>query len=76
MSKIIKLHKIKYYDKDLDQIKDRALTEYKQLSGQYAMTRAYITAVCVWLKEKGVLKDEDTPEYQARILTILFSTDD
>lgn len=59
---------LEFNDKDLEWISDRAQTEWKAFSGANASARAYTIAVCIWLKEKGVL--DRMPEFKKRILAI------
>lgn len=57
-------------DKDLEQIKDRAISEWKQINGENIVARAYFNSICVWLKEKGLLAVEEVPAYKHRSLSI------
>lgn len=59
-----------FNDKDLDFIKDRAISEWKQINGENALARAYMTSVCIWLREKGLLLEENMPDYKPRDLSI------
>lgn len=63
-------NKKQFNDKDLEQIKDRALFEWKQFSGENALARAYVVSVCIWLRENGLLLEENIPNYKARDLAI------
>jgi hypothetical protein len=59
-----------FNDKDLETIKDRAILEWKQINGENAVVRAYITSVCIWLRENGLLTEENIPNYKPRDLAI------
>ena len=62
--------KKQFNDKDLEFIKDRALFEWKQFSGENTLARAYVVSVCIWLRENGLLSDENIPNYKPRDLAI------
>lgn len=59
---------MKLTDKDLEKIKNRAMYELKQINGENVIVRAYTQAVCIWLKENGLLTE--IPEYKPRELSI------
>lgn len=59
-----------FNDKDLETIKDRAILEWKQINGENAVVRAYIVSVCIWLRENGLLTEENIPNYKPRDLAI------
>jgi hypothetical protein len=65
------MSKVVLTDKDLEIIKDRALSEWRQINGESALARAYFISVCMWLQSKDLMKSSnEIPMYKPRSLAI------